>query len=59
MDATVNTWGDPPQAVHLPFTNESVLKWLLAPYDVDSFFSDVWEHKPLHIPHHVCAYVDI
>jgi len=39
--------------VKLPFTNQSVLKWALAPHDVDTFIADVWEKKALHIPHEV------
>jgi len=35
----------------MPFTEESVLEWVLAPQKVDTFFSEVWERKPLHIEH--------
>lgn len=56
-DADAEAWGCPPQPVQLPFTNESVLKWLVAPHDVDDFFSEFWERKPLHIPHHDAAYL--
>ncbi|XP_047025471.1 bifunctional lysine-specific demethylase and histidyl-hydroxylase NO66 [Helicoverpa zea] len=26
-----------------------VFKWMIAPYDIDEFFANVWEKKPLHI----------
>lgn len=56
-DADTEAWGCPPQPVQLPFNNDSVLKWLLAPHDVDNFFSEVWERKPLHIPHQDAEYL--
>jgi hypothetical protein len=56
-DADTVAWGCPPQPVQLPFTNESVLKWLLAPHDVNDFFFEVWERKPLHIPHQDTEYL--
>jgi len=45
--------------VKLPFTNQSVLKWALAPHDVDTFIADVWEKKALHIPHEVPLSVSV
>jgi hypothetical protein len=56
-DADTEAWGCPPKPVQLPFTNDSVLKWLLAPHDVDDFFFEVWERKPLHIPHQDAEYL--
>jgi hypothetical protein len=47
-----------PSEPAMPFTEESVLEWVLAPQKVDTFFSEVWERKPLHIEHQNAQYFE-